>query len=106
MPTDRPNKSHGTFTPASTIARVLTGAGYHRFQVSRGMGLGGHRCSWEKVQEVVEVRYWPGDDTPESRVDTERAEMLTQYAQILTGRGYHVEHVGSSLRVNPVKETS
>ena len=107
MASDRPSKPHGTFTPASTVGRVLSAAGYKPFQTRRDTAFGGHRCSWIPYQNVTEVRHRCGDDTPEEARDVERQDMLTEYDQLLTAKGYVVEWIGSgyALRVRPADLT-
>jgi len=110
MPSDRPKRPHGTFTPASTIGRVLTGAGYGAFHARRDTAFGGHRCHWDERQGLVRIGHWCGDDTPETDRETdretERDHALTLYAQLLTSKGYRiVRTVTGSLYVAPTKET-
>lgn len=105
MPSDRPKKPHGHFTPASTIGRVLTRGGFHPFRVSRGIGFGGHRCSWDEVNRVVRINYRCSDSTPDDQMDAERAELIDLYAEFLKDKGYHVKRTRWALYVNPVKET-
>lgn len=91
MPSDRPTRPHGTFTPASTISRVLGAAGYKAFRARRDTAFGGHRCSWDQNQQIVRVGYRCGDDTSETDRQTEREHALTLYMQHLTAKGYRVE---------------
>lgn len=91
MPSDRPNKPHGTFTPASTISRVLTSAGFVTSAIRKGEALSGHRCSWDRVNHRVLVGYRCGDDTPDSSMHAEHTEALSLYEQVLTAKGYRVE---------------
>lgn len=106
MPSDRPKKPHGRFTPASTIGRVLSRAGYGREIIRRGVGYGGHRCTWDHFHGVVLVGYRCPDSTPASKADAERAEMFDLYEQVLTAKGYRVERTDRFLFVNPVKEAA
>lgn len=101
MASDRPKKPHGTFTSASTIGRVLTRGGFPAFAVRKGVGYGGHRCSWDKINKVVRVGYRCGDDTPDDRQDSERREMLGLYAQLLESKGYDVRRSFGTLYVDP-----
>lgn len=110
MPSDRPARPHGTFTPASTISGVLKRAGYSQFNVRTSVhtAFGGHRCSWDRLQEIVRVVYWCGDDAPDDADarEAERTEMLDLYEQTLTEKGYRVERTTSrrTLRVHPKKK--
>lgn len=106
MSSDRPSRPHGTFTPASTVSRALGAAGYKAFRARKTTAFGGHRCSWDKDQEIVRVVYRCGDDTPEADRQPEREEMLTIYMQILTAKGYQVEWDSTkyALYVHPEKE--
>lgn len=92
MSSDRPKRPHGTFTPASTISRVLGAAGYKAFAARKDTAFGGHRCSWDQTQGEVRVGYWCGDDTPDADRASERAEMLAVYLGILTAAGYPAEY--------------
>lgn len=104
MPSDRPQRPHGTFTPASTISRVLSAAGYRAFRARRDTAFGGHRCSWDRARQVVRVGYWCSDDTPQRDQAAEREEALALYMRHLTARGYQVERAGeSALYVHPLK---
>lgn len=103
MASDRPSRPHGTFTPASTVGRVLSRAGYKPFQTRRDTAFGGYRCTWVPHQSVTEVRYRCGDDTPEESRDVERQDMLSAYDELLTSKGYTVEWSASgyALHVHP-----
>lgn len=99
MPSDRPSKPHGTFTPASTIARVLSRAGYAKFHVRARThtAFAGHRCSWDRGTATTRVTYTCADDSPvgDDARRAERADMLTAYEELLTAKGYVVQWVGS-----------
>lgn len=105
MPSDRPTRPHGTFTPASTIGRVLSAAGLKAFFVRKGVAFGGHRCAWDADRKMVRVGYWCGDDTAPAVQQAEQEERLTTYTEFLTSKGYHVKRTGSFLYVNPKKES-
>lgn len=106
MPSDRPTRSHGTFTPASTIGRVLTRGGHPPFLTRRDTAFGGHRSTWDRDMKVVVVRHRCGDDIPDDQQDTEQAEMLALYEQFLTGKGYRVERSATGwLLVHPKTTT-
>lgn len=96
-------KPHGTFTPASTIGRVLSKEGYAAFLVRKNYAYGGHRCHWDRAGGVVTVFYRCGDDIPDSQQAAERAEMLGLYEEFLKEKGYRVERPesGGSLIVYP-----
>lgn len=89
MPSDRPSKPHGTFTPAATIALILVGAGYKPFAVRSNVGQGGHRCTWDKDRRAVRIVHRCGDGQDAS----ERDELLTAYWELLTSKGYVVSWI-------------
>lgn len=104
MPSDRPTKPHGRFTPANKISRVL-GSKHKKWVARATTAFGGYRCTWDAVQGLVRVTHRPGDEvTDEEARRTEREEMITEYEQTLTERGYHVQREHGVLYVNPVKE--
>lgn len=108
MPSDRSTKPHGTFTPASTISRVLGRAGHRSFQVRKNTAFGGHLCRWEQAQQLVRVVHRCGDDTPDDQREAERTEMLTAYRDVLVAAGYPVEWDATryALLVDPKKENT
>lgn len=105
MPSDRPSRSHGTFTPATAIGRILSAAGYKAFRARKNTAFGGHRCSWDQNQQIVRVGYWCSDETLEADREDERQHALTLYMQHLAAKGYRVEWAADkySLYVHPLK---
>lgn len=103
MTSDRPTRPHGTFTPAATIGRVLSQAGYKAFTTRKDTAFSGHRCTWDPSQNVTTVSHRCGDSTHAEALDVERQDMLTEYEQLLRAKGYVVEWIGSgyALRVRP-----
>jgi hypothetical protein len=104
MPSDRPNKPHGRFTPATTIGRLLSAAGYGRAFIRKGIGYGGHLCSWDERRQQVWIRYRSHDDTPAEDLAAERDEMLGRYTVLLASKGYEVERDERVLHVRKPKE--
>lgn len=105
MPSDRPNKPHGRFTPASLIGRMLSQGGYGRAIIRKSEALGGHKCSWEPDQQRVWVRYQVRDITPITEQNAERTEMLDLYEELLTSKGYRVDRRERFLYVDMRKDT-
>lgn len=91
MPSDRPTKPHGRFTPASTVGRLLTAAGYGAAFIRKGIQFGGHSCSWDEIRKTVLILYRCHDDVPDDAMAAERKEMLDLYAELLLSKGYAVE---------------
>jgi hypothetical protein len=105
MPSDRPTRPHGTFTPATTIGRTLTTAGFKPWVSRKDIAFGGHRCSWDKDLHLVRVGYRCGDEVlDKAEQEAERNEMLDQYEQLLTSMVYPVERSTATLYVDPKKE--
>lgn len=104
MPSDRPKKPHGAFTPASAIGRVLSAAKHKSWAVRGGVGLGGHVCRWGVWMGRVSIHYRCPDDMPESEMDEARSHMLDLYEELLTSKGYRVERTEACLYVDPNKE--
>lgn len=103
MPSDRPTKPHGTFTPASKISRLL--GTEHVRQVKRpNCAFGGFACTWDPISERVRVGHYPGDDvTDDNDRRRETEEMLGRYARMLNAHGYRAVHEHGAVYVNPVK---
>lgn len=99
MPSDRPNKPHGRFTPASTVGRLLTAAGYGAAFIRKGFQYGGHSCSWDELTKRTWIRYRCPDDLPDSMMEAERKEMLDLYKELLLNKDYTVEATDRMLYV-------